>query len=81
MSSQPPQHDHSQSQPDHHEAGSHQRRTSFSRSPEHRRRSFEIEDARWAAGRQLRDWGILAGMIALTIGWTLLIYFFEPGLR
>lgn len=57
------------------------RQTSFARSPEHRRKSFAIEDSRWAARHQLRDWAILAALLALTIGWSLLLYFLEPGLR
>lgn len=39
------------------------------------------EDERWSRRWQLRDWMILAVMIAVTIGWNLLVFFLEPGLR
>jgi hypothetical protein len=39
------------------------------------------EDVRWSRRAQYRAWGILAVMIALSLGWTLTVYFIEPGLR
>ena len=46
-----------------------------------RRRSFELEDRRWEAGQQLRDWIWLAAMIIAFCAWTLFVYLVEPGLR
>jgi hypothetical protein len=42
---------------------------------------FRIEDERWAAHRQLRDWMWLGVMIIVFTAWTLIVYFLEPGLR
>jgi hypothetical protein len=39
------------------------------------------EDVRWSRRAQYRAWVILAVMIALSLGWTLTVYFIEPGLR
>ena len=39
------------------------------------------EDVRWSSQAQYRSWVILAVMIALSLGWTLTVYFLEPGLR
>jgi hypothetical protein len=39
------------------------------------------EDVRWSRQAQYRAWVILAVMIALSLGWTLTVYFLEPGLR
>ncbi len=39
------------------------------------------EDVRWSRRAQYRAWVILAVMIALSLGWTLTVYFLEPGLR
>jgi hypothetical protein len=39
------------------------------------------EDVRWSRQAHLRAWVILAVMIALSLGWTLTVYFVEPGLR
>ncbi len=39
------------------------------------------EDVRWSRQAQYRAWVILAVMIALSLGWTLTVYFIEPGLR
>jgi hypothetical protein len=45
------------------------------------RDDFRIEDERWAARRQLRDWMWLGLMIIVFSAWTLIVYFLEPGLR
>jgi hypothetical protein len=39
------------------------------------------EDVRWTRQAHYRAWVILAVMIALSFGWTLTVYFLEPGLR
>jgi hypothetical protein len=39
------------------------------------------EDVRWSRRAHYRAWVILAVMIALSLGWTLTVYFLEPGLR
>jgi hypothetical protein len=39
------------------------------------------EDVRWTRQAHYRAWVILAVMIALSLGWTLTVYFLEPGLR
>jgi hypothetical protein len=39
------------------------------------------EEVRWTRQAQYRAWVILAVMIALSLGWTLTVYFLEPGLR
>jgi hypothetical protein len=39
------------------------------------------EDVRWSRQAQYRAWVILAVMIAVSLGWTLTVYFLEPGLR
>jgi hypothetical protein len=39
------------------------------------------EDVRWSRQAHYRAWLILAIMIALSLGWTLTVYFLEPGLR
>jgi hypothetical protein len=46
-----------------------------------RRADFELEDERWAAHRQRRDWLWLGLMIVVYTAWTLIVYFLEPGLR
>jgi hypothetical protein len=38
------------------------------------------EDVRWTRQAHIRAWVILAVMIALSLGWTLTVYFIEPGL-
>jgi hypothetical protein len=43
--------------------------------------SFEIEDARWAARRQLIDWVWLAVMMVAATVWAIVVYALEPGLR
>ena len=48
---------------------------------ERRRRSFELEDSRWEARQQVRDWIWLAVMIIAYCAWTLFVYLTEPGLR
>ena len=45
------------------------------------RDDFRIEDERWAAHRQRRDWMWLGLMIVVYTAWTLIVYFLEPGLR
>jgi hypothetical protein len=42
---------------------------------------FRIEDERWAAHRQRRDWIWLGLMIVVYSAWMLIIYSLEPGLR
>jgi hypothetical protein len=39
------------------------------------------EDLRHNRGATTRTWVILAALIALYLGWTLIVYFLEPGLR
>jgi hypothetical protein len=39
------------------------------------------EDVRHSRGAMSRAWIILAVMAALYLGWTLTVYFIEPGLR
>ncbi len=39
------------------------------------------EDIRHSRGAETRAWVILAVIMALYLGWTLVIYFLEPGLR
>jgi hypothetical protein len=39
------------------------------------------EEIRWSRRAEYRAWVILAVMIALSLGWTLTVYFIEPGLR
>jgi hypothetical protein len=38
-------------------------------------------DARHTRGAVTRAWIILAVLIAIYLVWTLIVYFFEPGLR
>jgi hypothetical protein len=38
-------------------------------------------DVRWTREAHVRAWVILAVMIVLSLGWTLTVYFLEPGLR
>lgn len=57
------------------------RTPSFGHDERHRRRSFELEDARWTRAAQLRDWLRLGVMMLLFLAWTMVVYFFEPGLR
>jgi len=39
------------------------------------------EDVRHSRRAETRAWVILAGLMAIYLGWTLVIYFLEPGLR
>jgi hypothetical protein len=39
------------------------------------------DDVRQSRGALARAWVILAILIALYLGWTLTVYFLEPGLR
>jgi hypothetical protein len=39
------------------------------------------EDVRHSRGSLIRGWIILAVLVAFYLGWTLIVYFFEPGLR
>ncbi len=41
----------------------------------------EIEDERWSASHQVRDWMWLALMIIGYCVWTLVVFALEPGLR
>jgi hypothetical protein len=38
-------------------------------------------DVRHSRRSEIRAWVILAGLMLIYIGWTLVIYFLEPGLR
>jgi hypothetical protein len=38
-------------------------------------------DVRHSRGSQYRAWIILAALVIFYLGWTLIVYFFEPGLR
>jgi hypothetical protein len=51
------------------------------RDTEAERTSHEIEDARWSFRAQLIDWLILGVMVTVTLGWSLAVYFTEPGIR
>lgn len=42
---------------------------------------YEREDDRWSFRNQLKDWGILLLMMLIYLGWTLTVYFLEPGIR
>lgn len=44
-----------------------------------RRTSFDVEDERWRS--PWRDWLLLAGMIALSLTYHLVIFALQPGLR
>jgi hypothetical protein len=44
-------------------------------------RDIGAEDARHSRRAFVRAWLILAILIALYLGWTLTVYFLEPGLR
>lgn len=59
----------------------HHRRYTVSISDEDRSRSFELEDERWQVKNQVRDWLILAVLVLITVGWNLLVYFMEAGLK
>jgi hypothetical protein len=39
------------------------------------------EDVRHSRSTMTRAWVILAVLMALYLGWTLIVYFLEPGLR
>jgi hypothetical protein len=39
------------------------------------------EDVRHSRGSLVRGWIILAALALFYVGWTLLVYFLEPGLR
>ncbi len=39
------------------------------------------EDVRHSRRSEIRAWVILAGLILIYLGWTLVVYFLEPGLR
>jgi hypothetical protein len=39
------------------------------------------EDIRHSRGALVRAWVILAALMIVYVGWTLVIYFLEPGLR
>lgn len=41
----------------------------------------DVGEVRWSRQAHVRAWVILAVMIALSLGWTLTVYFIEPGLR
>jgi len=58
-----------------------ERQYTLSISEEARRRSFEIEDERWARDKQVKDWLKLGLMVAITLLWNLLVFFLQPGLK
>ena len=39
------------------------------------------EETRYGRSAQIRSWIILAVIALLYLGWTLIVYFLEPGLR
>lgn len=39
------------------------------------------EDVRHSRGSMVRAWVILLALVLLYLGWTLTVYFLEPGLR
>jgi len=39
------------------------------------------EDVRHARGSMIRAWVILAVLVLFYLGWTLIVFFLEPGLR
>jgi hypothetical protein len=39
------------------------------------------EDVRHSRSSLIRGWIILAALVILYLGWTLIVYFLEPGLR
>jgi len=39
------------------------------------------EDVRHSRSTTIRAWVILAGLMIIYLGWTLVVFFFEPGLR
>lgn len=53
----------------------------MSENPQQDKERHYLEEERWKTKDQIRDWLLLALMVAITIGWNLLIYFLEPGLR
>lgn len=57
------------------------RATSYAQSAHHSAQSFAIEDSRWTRSAQLTDWAKLALAMAVYLGWTMVVYVFEPGLR
>ena len=44
-------------------------------------RDTGAEGARHSRGAMIRAWVILAILVAFYLGWTLTVYFLEPGLR
>jgi hypothetical protein len=58
-----------------------ERRYTMSISDEDRKKSFEIEDRRWATSEQIKDWLKLLVMMIITAIWCLTVYFLQPGLR
>lgn len=43
--------------------------------------SFSTEDRRWVRRDQIKDWLILGAMIAVSLGYHLVIFALQPGLR
>jgi hypothetical protein len=39
------------------------------------------EDVRHSRGTEIRAWIILVALVLFYLGWTLVVYFLEPGLR
>ena len=39
------------------------------------------EDVRQSRGSMIRAWVILAALVIFYLGWTLIVFFLEPGLR
>lgn len=67
--------------PDHPDRSTKEREYLLSVSQEERRQAFEEEDQRWSRSEQIKDWLKLALLVAITLAWNLLVYFFSPGLR
>jgi hypothetical protein len=41
----------------------------------------DVGDIRHSSRAHIRSWIILVALMAIYVGWTLVIYFLEPGLR
>lgn len=45
------------------------------------RQSREEEAERWSWKDQLQDWGLVLAIIAVHVGWMLVVFLTEPGIR
>ena len=70
-----------QNGPESHDAEESERKYTLSITEEDRRKSFEIEDKRWARDKQIGDWLKLGLFIVVDLAWMAVVYFLEPGLR